>query len=210
MVPLLSLEKAPIPVTKPTPPKPPKPEPKLIPLPPPLPEPPLIPTVQTVYVGEPDYTTTEGPIVAPQLYTQLSHFNHKYREGDILNISEIFQNTFMGHSKKSALEPGDIQTFQHGIQIRPRDGEITPSMISEIQDMLEGIPDARLIILEEDEGNSVRIVFGTPDNPLNPAQTDRSLEEKETILSELFGYISGELGDCDWMVFFDTDEALYS
>lgn len=145
----------------------------------------------------------EGIPLAPDIYTHSGHMN---RRPPSEFASEAFENHFSAKVKQSPFEPDEVMIYRYGVLIRPREGELTQSMISEIQRLLSDYPGSSLHVIDEDTTFSVRINLGSPMRGQLAEDVKKDLLKQKDLLDEIYELIAEEYGMPEWIIFWDTEE----
>lgn len=161
--------------------------------------------VERIGFAFPTWSTAEAPAVSLQ-HTNYGHLN----KGPMTEMREIFGDVAEGHIGKGGFEYDDILGGEHGVLIRPGAGTLPDWLVDEARDLLSGTG-ARITIVQEDEDlESMRIVFGSKDDRIPVDAIKEHLGQlADRGLGELLARFNDEFFDVDWAPFFDTDEDLY-
>ncbi len=139
------------------------------------------------------------------------NFSHLTRTPPRAAVTGVFDNAVEGHLAKMGIEYDDLRIFSYGILLRPDGKEITPSLVSEISIILEGVRNNIVVAEEYDSGqNALMINFGKENRSVSVETVRNRLFSISDLMEQIYDLLSDELEvDVDWVVWWDTDEVMY-
>jgi hypothetical protein len=163
--------------------------------------------VTSLYAG--GFTRDRG---VAQTYGDYFTLSSKGNNGDPsdIRVDRAFNSAFASNLAKGPFEAKDVVIYNHGIHLRPKDGNIGVGVVREIESIVKSFGiDAKITVIEETPTvDSIRIVAVNTEG-IDVGATTKNLSSLGAMWTEIFNYMEGEFEDVNWFVVWDVEEAMY-
>lgn len=163
--------------------------------------------VTSLYAG--GFTRDRG---VAQTYGDYFTLSSKGNNGDPsdIRVDRAFNSAFASNLAKGPFEAKDVVIYNHGIHLRPKDGNIGVGVVREIESIVKSFGiDAKITVIEETPTiDSIRIVAVNTEG-IDVGATTKNLSSLGAMWTEIFNYMEGEFEDVSWFVVWDVEEAMY-
>jgi hypothetical protein len=152
----------------------------------------------------PKWSTTQAPEIERDKITNYSHGNRS----NGWDVDTVFLEAFANHVAKGPFEPGDVNIFRYGTQIR-MNKRLSTSNRRSIREYLGKFEGVSVRFIREDRVDTFQIVFGSNTIPSLVRDVFMDLKQKRRVITGLLDFFDEEGWYYDWYAFFDTEDDLY-